>query len=138
MRNPFWRLKTLPWAILFQNALLTVFIATLLDIALFGFTVLLSNQFQQGSLIPGGGVGVTLVVLVAAGGIGALSVILMERLFRRVILDTATLWALVACLGIVLFGKSFLPVPTFLVSISRLQLIGIILGLFAQGRPYWR
>lgn len=137
MRNPLWRLRTLPWGTLFQNALLTTAIATLLDIA-FLFLIQLLGRQGVDFVIPGGGMGLMLLLLLVGGGIGALGVILMDRLFRQVFLDIATLWALVGCLAVVLFVKGLLPVPAALVGISRLQLVGIILGLFAQGRAYWR
>ena len=136
MRDPLWRLKTLPWITLLQNALLTVLLATLLDIALLG----LLSVWPQGTALVmiDSGVGLTLLLLLTAGGVGVLAVILMERFFRHVRLDAATLWALVGCLIVVLFIKSQTPIPFLLVGLSRLQLMGVILGLFAQGRAYWR
>ena len=76
MRNPLWRLKTLPWGILLQNALLTVLLASLLDILLL---LLLRGMARLGitQVLPGG-IGLTLLLLIAAGGVGALAVILME------------------------------------------------------------
>ncbi|MBE7380436.1 MAG: peptide chain release factor 1 [Leptolyngbya sp. SIO1E4] len=140
MRNPLWRLKTLPWVTLLQNALLTVLLATLLDIALLGILMIFANPGAAniGLSIPGGIFGVNLLLLMIAGGVGALAVTLMERIFPNIILDAATLWALVGCLGIVLFLKTLTPIPIILVGFSRLQFIGMIFGLFAQGRHYWR
>lgn len=140
MRNPLWRLKTLPWITLLQNAFLTVLVATLLDIALLVFLSFIGSGFQSdGFRLLGGGVGGTLLVILVAGGVGALAVVLMERFFRQVILDTATLWALVGCLALILFLKSRIPViPGFLVGFSQMQIVGVVLGLFAQGRTYWR
>lgn len=140
MRDPLWRLKTLPWITLLQNALLTVLVATLLDIALLAIlTALLNSSPQAGGLaLLGGGVGFMLLLLVAASGVGALSVILMERVFPQVLPDAATLWALVGCLALVLFLHNVLPIPAILVGFSRFQMVGLMMGLFAQGRPYWR
>lgn len=139
MRDPLWRVKTLPWIPLIQNALLTVLLATVLDIALLFLVAGLANVWPQGSsaVLQGGLVGLLLRFAVA-GGIGALAVILMERVFRYVRLDAATLWALVGCLALVLFVKSLLPIPAFLVGLSYIQFVGMMLGLFSQGRSHWR
>ncbi|MDB9525968.1 peptide chain release factor 1 [Oscillatoria sp. CS-180] len=139
MRNPFWRLKTLPWSPLIQNAALTVVLATVLDLILIFTLTLLLNIWPQGSLLllQGGTVQILLAFL-AAGGVGALAVILMERVFRNVLLDATTLWALIGCLTVVLFLKSLLPIPALLVGLSYIQFVGLIFGLFSQGRGYWR
>jgi len=139
MRDPLWRVKTLPWIPLIQNALLTVLLATVLDVALLFWVAGLSNVWPQGTsaALQGGLVGLLLQFMVA-GGIGVLAVILMERVFRQVRLDAATLWALVGCLVLVLFVKSLLPIPAFLVGLSYLQFVGLMLGLFSQGRSHWR
>ncbi|MEM0979328.1 MAG: peptide chain release factor 1 [Cyanobacteria bacterium P01_H01_bin.58] len=137
MRNPLWRLKTLPWIALLQNALLTVTLATLLEFALLFILTLTSGAQGATVAIPGGSTGFLLLSLAVSGGVGALAVLLMQRLFRNVILDSAVLWGLVGCLVLVLFIKSLL-VPTVLVGISRPQLIGLVFGLFAQGRSHWR
>lgn len=139
MRNPLWRLKTLPWIPLLQNALLTVLLATVLDIALLFLLEALRDVWPEGSRqVLGGGTVSLLLLLLTAGGIGALGVILLERIFRQVLIDAATLWALVGCLALVLFVKRFFPVPTLFVGFSQPQLIGLIFGLFAQGRGHWR
>lgn len=137
MRDPLWRLKTLPWVTLFQNALLTVLVATLLDLLLQILIGVAMTTWGVSFRILQGGIGQTLLLILIAGGIGALSVILMEHLFRQVMMDTAVLWALVGCLICVLFIKG-LVFPGAFVGISQPQLAGIILGLFAQGRPYLR
>lgn len=139
MRNPLWRLKSLPWIPLLQNALLTVLLATVLDIALVFIVSALFELWPEGTSIAlQGGVVALLLQFAAAGGIGALAVILMERIFRQVVLDAAVMWALVACLALVLYLKGWLPIPTFLVGISYVQFVGLLLGLFSQGRSHWR
>jgi hypothetical protein len=139
MRNPLWRLKSLPWIPLFQNALLTVLLATVLDIAVIYLLSGLLEVWPEGRniLFQGGVVGI-LMQFAAAGGIGVLAVILMERVFRQVRLDAAVLWSLVGCLAVVLYVKSLLPIPDFLVGISYIQFVGLLLGLFSQGRTHWR
>ena len=139
MRNPLWRLKSLPWIPLLQNALLTVLLATVLDIALVFILGTLINVWPEGtSLVFQGGVVQLLLQFAAGGGVGALAVILMERVFRQIILDAAVLWALVGGLVLVLFIKGILPIPTLLVDLSYIQFVGMLLGLFSQGRRHWR
>jgi len=139
MRDPLRRLKTLPWVTLIQTALLTVLLATLLDLALlFGLQNLAQIWPQASGAILGGGLGALLLQLLVAGGVGALAVILLERVFRDVIPGVSTLWALVLCLAVALYIKTLLPVPMFLVGFSYLQFVGMVFGLFSQGRGYWR
>ena len=141
MRNPLWRLKRLPWGILFQDALLTVALATCLDIAVQLLLVAIART-DLGTFrvitLPSGGLTFLLFGLVISGGIGALSVILMERFFRQVLLDAATLWALFVCLVLVLYLKTLLPIPALLLARYHMSVVGLLLGLFAQGRGYWR
>ncbi|PZO37478.1 MAG: peptide chain release factor 1 [Shackletoniella antarctica] len=137
MRNPFSRLKSLPWAILLQVALAAVAIATAADLLL-----------AQGLALLLGGVGsgllplmqlLFLVLPVAAGfGIGALGLTILERWFTSVYIETGVLWALVACLALVIFVKGFLPIPTFLVSMAYPLVVGMLLGIFVVGKRHWR
>lgn len=139
MRNPFWRLKSLPWIPLLQNALLTVLLATVLDIALVFLLNGLLEMWPAGmNIILQGGIVALLLQFAAAGGLGALAVILMDRVFRQVRLDAGVLWALVGCLALVLYLKTLLPIPAFLVGISYVQFVGLLLGLFSQSRTHWR
>ncbi|MBD2258176.1 peptide chain release factor 1 [Pseudanabaena sp. FACHB-2040] len=139
MRNPLWRLKTLPWVILLQNAALTILIATILDF------LLLQAFSQLPSALLGGRLSAffTLLFLVlpflAMMGVGAMSVVLMEQVFRSVFLDAGILWALIACIGIVLFIRDVLPWDvSFLVGLSYTQIVGAALGVFFRGKRYWR
>ena len=70
-------------------------------------------------------------------GIGALAVYLLEK-FYRLSINTAVLWALVLCLAVCLIIKSLLPIPDVLVKFNEIQLMGIAIGVFWKGRPYWR
>ncbi|HEY9876970.1 MAG TPA: hypothetical protein V6D29_00880 [Leptolyngbyaceae cyanobacterium] len=139
MRNPLWRLKTLPWLILLQNAALTVLIATVLDILLILALSSLSGLGGGRALVPLLSIlGVVLPIL-AGIGMGALAVLLMERFFRQVFLDTAVLWALTPCLALVLILKGLIPqVPDLVVALSYPTFVGIVLGVFVKGKRYWR
>jgi hypothetical protein len=75
--------------------------------------------------------------MAAAVGVGALAVYLLKRFYPQVLINTASLWALIPCLLLFLFIKSLLPIPG-LVNLTYPQLLGIIVGVFWKGRPYWR
>ncbi|MBD2233881.1 hypothetical protein [Phormidium tenue] len=137
MRNPFWRLKSLPWAILFQVALVAVAIATAADLLLAqGLALLLANA--ESGLLPLLQL-IFMALPIAAGfGIGALGLTILERLFSQVYIDTGVLWALVPCIALVLFVKGFLPIPTALVAMSYPLLVGVLLGIFVVGKRHWR
>lgn len=137
MRDPLWRLKSLPWITLLQAAGLAVALATLADILL----VQVLNQLLGG--VTGGLMPIVqmllLVLPVAVGfGIGALTLVIMERVFPRIYLDTATLWGLVPCVALVLLLRGTLPIPGFFVAMGYPQLVGVLLGLFITGKRHWR
>ncbi|WOD40989.1 hypothetical protein [Nodosilinea sp. E11] len=137
MRNPFGRLKSLPWAILFQVALVAVAIATAADLLLAqGLALLLANVGS--GLMPLMQLLFMALPLAAGFGLGALGLTLLERWFTRVYIDTGILWALVACLALVLFAKGFLPIPAALVTPSYPLVVGVLLGIFVVGKRHWR
>ena len=137
MRNPLWRLKSLPWAILLQVALAAVAIATIADLLLAqGLALLLANAGS--GLLPLLEL-IFMALPIAAGfGIGALGLTILERLFSQVRIDTSVLWALVPCIALVLFVKGFLPIPAALVAASYPLLVGVLLGIFVVGKRHWR
>lgn len=137
MADPLRSLKYLPWRSLLQVSGLTILIVIFLEL-------LLSLGYKQFYLIRS-----TLLMLSApplsmitsvavATGVGAFTVYLLERFYRQVFINTAILWALVPCLALVIFLKLQLPVQPLLVQLNYLQLVGIIVGVFWKGRPYWR
>lgn len=119
---------------LFQVAALTVAIATAIDILL----AIAIEQFGLGRLIVSIFLLPDLLPLVAAYGVGALGTVLLERLFRQTFITSNILWALVGCLMVILWVKSLLPIPALWVSLDYFSLMGMILGVFWQGRHYWR
>lgn len=132
------RLKYIPWRSLLQVSGLTIAIALAVEILI----VLVSAQSTaiRRSLValyrPPLGI---LVSLAIAFGIGVLAVYLLERFFyRQVVINTASLWALVPCLALFLLVKSLLPLPITLISLGYAQIVGIVVGIFWKGRPYWR
>ncbi|WP_035994282.1 hypothetical protein [Leptolyngbya sp. KIOST-1] len=138
MRNPFSRLKSLPWVILLQVALAAVAIATLADLLLAQALALLLANVGSG-LMPLLRL-VFMVLPIAAGfAIGFLALTVLERWFnRQVYIDTGVLWALVPCIALVLFIKGFLPIPAALVTMSYPLIVGVLLGIFVIGKRYWR
>lgn len=137
MRNPFWRLKSLPWAILLQVALAAVAIATIADLLLAqGLALLLANVGS--GLMPLMQLLFMALPIVAGFGIGALGLTILERRFTQVYIDTGVLWALVPCIALVLLIKGLLPIPTALVAMSYPLLVGVLLGIFVVGKRHWR
>ncbi|HAX80238.1 MAG TPA: peptide chain release factor 1 [Cyanobacteria bacterium UBA11372] len=136
MRDPLGGLKLLPWRSLVKYAAITTAIATAFDLLLFlaiAYLVPLRNMFLI-LLAPPLGI---LIAIAIALGIGALAVFLTERQ-REFMLNASNLWGLVGCLILCLWLRSLLPIPSFLLNLSELTIVGIILGVFWKGRPYWR
>ncbi|HEY9742803.1 MAG TPA: peptide chain release factor 1 [Coleofasciculaceae cyanobacterium] len=137
MTDPLRRLKYLPWRSLLQVSGIALIIVIVLEFLLaLGYT----NSSVIRSMLsvlfaPPLGI---LLILAAAVGVGVLAVYLLERLYQQVRINTASLWALVLCLALVLFVKSLLPLPALLVNLSYIQLMGIVVGVFWKGRPYWQ
>lgn len=138
MRNPFWRLKSLPWVILLQVALAAVAIATLADLLLAqGLALLLTNVGS--GLMPLMQLLFLVLPIVAGFVIGALALSILERWFTdRVYIDTGVLWALVPCIALILFIKGFLPIPAALIAMSYPLVVGVLLGVFVVGKRHWR
>lgn len=137
MANPLRRLKFLPWRSLLQVSALTTIILVVLEFFLtLGYTQSpVINRIL--SFLYTGSLGL-LMTFVTAIGVGAMAVYLLERFFQKIIINTANLWALVLCLAVFLLLKSLLPLMPILISLDQLQLVGIIIGIFWKGRPYWR
>ena len=133
MRDPLQRLKYLPWLELVLTAALTTLVVTALDIVLSQIILIVVSRPSAffGTLTG-------LSIFASAVGIGALAVYIMERFFRQVYINAATLWALTFCLLALLFIKTRLPLPIFLTGFGYTQFIGIILGASWKGRRYWR
>jgi hypothetical protein len=137
MNDPIRRLKYLPWVSLLQVAALTVFFAFVLDTLLaIGFTqVAILQTALLAILSPPWGM---LLALAVALAVGALAVYLLERLHPEIIINGGILWALVACVMLMLLLKSLLPMLTFLVSSDYTAFMGVLVGIFWKGRRYWR
>jgi hypothetical protein len=136
MSNPFRSFKYLPWSALFQSAGLTVLISMALDILL-----LTALAYLPQSSIANVVIAALLLVLpfVASFGVGALAIFLASRFFRQILLRADTIWALVGCVLLFLFLKSWLPsVPSLFVGFDYFSVMAVIVGAFTAGRRYWR
>ena len=132
MSNPLRRLKFLPWLSLFQVAALSVFLVFVIEVLLLEgarfplINRLLSTLFQSSLGL--------FVLLGVAMGLGALAAYILERSYRQIAINAAILWALILCLMVVLLVKSVLPLPALFLSANYTSLMGILLGVFWQGR----
>lgn len=136
MTDPLRRLQYLPWRSLLQVSGLTFILVTLVEFLLSLGTLhspLIRNAL---SLLFAPPLGI-LIFVAAAVGVGVLAVYLLERLYPQIFINRASLWALIPCLLLFLLLKSLLPIPG-LVNLTYPQLLGIIVGVFWKGRPYWR
>ena len=138
MNNIWQRLKNLPW----QELSLVSLVATLTVVAsevllilslTYFFVILKPLNMLFSSPIFG-----VLIPIGVAVGMGALAVYLLEWWQKEWLLNNSSLWALVLCLFIGLLLKSFLPLPSILLSASKASLISLAVGVFWKGRSYWR
>jgi hypothetical protein len=139
MNNLIQRLKQLPWRWLLQNAAIATVLVIAVELLLnLGLDVDSSGTVERVlQILYAPPLGLIVPILTAIG-MGAFSVYLFERQNQQYLLNSSTLWALVFCLLLCLFIKSLLPVLPFLTSLSRYAFIGILVGVFWKGRPYWR
>ena len=134
-RNPLERLKQLPWLSLFLDALLTVLCVSILEIALLlvATSVPIVTQIVTVLLSPPLGI---LTEIAIGLGVGALAVVLLERFFPRIRIDSGSLWALLLCLILAIAVKTQLALQ--LVNLSQTVMMGMLVGVFWYGRRYWR
>jgi len=137
MSNFLRRFKLLPWREMLQ-------ISALVNSIVVGLELFLAWGFIQSQLFrnvlrllfdsPLG----MLIPFAIAVGMGALAVYFLEYWQQQFLLNRISLWFLVFCILLGLLLKSFLPIPPFLASLSETALIGVAVGVFWKGRPYWR
>lgn len=136
MSNPLRGLKFLPWLTLFQVAALATGLAFVVEILLIVGTQfspidqLLELLFQPPLAL--------FVLLAAAVGLGALSILILERFYQRVVINTSVLWALILCVMVMLMARSLLQLPVLFLVPDYMTLMGVLLGVFWQGKAYWQ
>ncbi|MBD2081480.1 peptide chain release factor 1 [Leptolyngbya sp. FACHB-17] len=140
MFNPLRPLKYLPWTELMQVALITIGFTILLDWLLFQVAAIPALRSMIVQLLESPLA--VIVFLGAAVGVGALAVAITERWFRRIVITNAILWALVPCLLFGFWLRSLLPDAVFpqllTPGVNFNSAMGMIIGLFWKGKPYWR
>jgi hypothetical protein len=137
MNDPLRRFKSQPWKPLSQVAGLTTLLVILIEGVL--SWILTQSDPLPRSLSPQLSPPLGIIVTVAAAvGVGILGVYLCERWQSQAMLNTASLWALILCLIVGLVLKSLLPLPAILVRLSFNMVVGVVVGVFWKGRPYWR
>ena len=138
MNDPLRRLKFLPWISLLQISLITVLVAIAFDVLLVQIATAVPVILNLLTKLLNSPIGV-LIRLAVPVGIGALAVAILERWFRQVMIINSTLWALVPCVALWLLLKSFVQMPSALFpDLDILSLVGVVVGVFWKGRPYWR
>jgi len=137
MNDPLRRIKSQPWKPLFLVALATIAIVSIMDYLLLSLIENVASVQQGFSLIATSPLGILLPLAVAVG-IGGLGVYICDQFRSRIFLNAGSLWALVLCLVVVLALTGLIPLPSFLVRFSYPSLLGIMVGVFWQGRSYWR
>ncbi|MDB9311977.1 hypothetical protein PN462_02605 [Spirulina sp. CS-785/01] len=136
MRDPWSAFKQQPWLPLLQVAGIDTLVALLLEILLVALWLYVPgvgailNPFFSSPLS-------LLLPFAATFGFGVLAVFLCEIAPQRIPLNTGSLWALVLCLLGGLLLKTSLPLPIQLIQLSHAGFMGVLLGVFWKGRPYW-
>ncbi len=142
MTDPLRRLQYQPWRALLQVSTLTLALVAIVEFLLsIGYTHFRVIH-RMLSLLYAPPLDIVLFFATAVG-VGALAVYLLDRFFPQVFINTASLWALVPCLVLFLvlkslLLKSLLLSPLFLLEGRDFGLVGIVIGVFWKGRPYWR
>jgi hypothetical protein len=131
------RLKLLPWREMLQIAALVNCIVVGLELFLV-WGLIQSEVFRKVFTLLGGSLAGDIDTFGYRSGNGALAVYFLEYWQQQFLLNRVSLWVLVLCLLLGLLLKSFLPLRFFLVSLSETALIGVTVGVFWKGRPYWR
>jgi hypothetical protein len=131
------RLKLLPWREMLQISALVNCIVVGLELFLVWGWIQSEVFGKILTLLFGSPLGI-LIPFAIAVGMGALAVYFLEYWQQHFLLNRISLWVLVLCVLLGLVLKSFLPIPDNLVSLSETALIGVTVGVFWKGRPYWR
>ncbi|MBD0310668.1 MAG: peptide chain release factor 1 [Microcoleus sp. T1-bin1] len=137
MSNFLRRLKLLPWREMLQISALVNCIVVGLELFLVWGSIQSEVFWKIFKLLFGSPLGI-LIPFAIAVGMGALAVYFLEYWQQQFLLNRTTLWVLVLCVFLGLVLKSFLPIPPLLASLSQDALIGVTVGVFWKGRPYWR
>ncbi len=137
MYNPKRWFQRLPW-----RSLLKISLAT--HLIIFGVETFLYLGYNHVFVIHNtlailfSGPLALLMPIILGIGVGALAVYLLERFQPQVYINTSILWGLLLYLLLGLIIKELFKLPSTLIDLSRYTLVGMALGIFWKGRPYWR
>ncbi len=134
-QNPWEQLKRLPWLDCLKAAAATVVGVGAVDVLILQLVAL--SPFVEPALMLLLRFG-ALVWLVTGGLTGMLAVICFERLCPQTRLTAGGLWALVGCVLLGLWIKSWLPVPFLFTGLSYVLAVGVLVGASWRGQAYWR
>jgi len=137
MNKPLFKFSLTTWRSLFLTALLATFVSILIDIILIFCLAQVQAIMQLSQVVFNSPIGV-IIPLIAAFGLGILSVNLWEKTQPKLPLQPPILLALVICVFIGLFMKSLLPISFLLAQFSYHSFLGLTVGIFWRGRRYWR
>lgn len=139
--DPWQQFKALPWRSLVPTGLLIALMAALFDTGLYYIAATMTAVREALMILLQS----PLVLLIRLGlsiGLGMVAVICLEVWFNPAPIYSATLWALFAC---VLMGSIFfsffggtLGLRPLFFPLTDVFLIGTAVGIFWQGRRYWR
>ncbi len=141
MSNPWQQFKALPWRSLLPTGLLVALIAVLFDTGLYyiGSAAVPVREVLIILLQPPLGLLVRFGMSVA---LGLLAVRCLEVWFNPAPIYGGTLWGLFLCLLLASVGLSafsgFWGLRSIFFPLSEIFLIGTAIGIFWQGRRYWR
>lgn len=132
------QLKLLPWGSLAGIAAMTMSVIWIFDyLLLLGFSQ--PGPLRDILLVLFNPMWAILTLTLIGVGIGALGVVLLEKVTSNIVIQGSILWALILCLAVGLVIKSLLPLPGLIsVGVDRNQLVGMLVGVFWKGRRYWR
>jgi hypothetical protein len=137
MNDPWRKFKLQPWRSLLIVAALTTIVASSLDNIIIWILTRSESAIAFFYSLSSSSLG-SIIYLAVTVGFGAFSVFICEIIQPEVVLNTSSLWALVLCLIVSLFLKEAISVPSLLLNLSQVFSIGMIVGVFWKGKPYWR
>ena len=129
------RMKYLPWRSLFSVSAIATLLIIIIEFTI-GFAYSHPTFQRTLNLLFSPPLGL-LIPFTASVGMGAMAVYLLERFYPRLSINNGILWSLILCLIVLVFLKS-LVFPAILIDADMIQLVGIVVGVFWKGRPYWR
>lgn len=137
MNDPLRQLQQQPWGAATQVAVLVVALATVVEWLLIQSQQVSPAIAQVLMVLFNPPLGI-LMTLAIAIGLGSFAILMLERLHPWVRLSAGALWTVIACLALVLWVRSLLPLPQLLTALSWETFIGLLIGASWKSWPHWR